>query len=272
MIKFPNCKINIGLNILSKREDGFHNLQTVFYPIAVYEAIEVVEGDNTNLPILFTQSGIEFPHDRTENICVKAYQLLKIDFPQLPPVKMHLHKAIPVGAGMGGGSADGAFTLKLLNDKFGLGLSTDQLKNYAGNLGSDCAFFVMNQPCFATGKGEILEPLTLDLSAFDILLINPGIHVSTAVAFSHIEPGKNQVDLKEWIYSPVENWKANIVNDFEESVFKLYPAIRAIKADLYDKGALFASMTGSGSTVYGIFNKESRPEINYPPHYFIRWI
>ncbi len=272
MITFPNCKINIGLNILSKREDGFHNIQSVFYPIPVYDVIEVIESNNSSQTISFSQSGIQIPGSGASNICIKAYELLQKDFQHLPAIQMHLHKAIPIGAGLGGGSADAAFMLKLLNEKFTLNLNDEQLIHYASQLGSDCPFFILNQPCFATGRGEILEPISLNLSSYDILLVNPGIHVNTAQAFSNIQPGKNNTDLKSLINCPIEDWKKNIINDFEETVFETFPEIGIIKDELYKKDALYASLSGSGSTVYGIFKQGERPAFNYPDHYFLRWI
>jgi 4-diphosphocytidyl-2-C-methyl-D-erythritol kinase len=272
MISFPNCKINIGLNILSQREDGFHNLQTVFYPLPVYDALELVDQQDANASVSFNVSGIEIPSAPAENICLKAYELLKEDFVNLPPVSMHLHKAIPMGAGLGGGSADGAFTLRLLNDKYQLNLSETQLLQYAARLGSDCPFFIINRPCYAEGRGELLTPVHLDLSAFNIALINPGIHINTAAAFKSITPGKNSVDLRTALSMPVSSWRNQIINDFETGVFYQHPEIEAIKNDLYDKGAIYAAMSGTGSTVYGLFPKASQYRFNYPSHYFSRWI
>lgn len=272
MIRFPNCKINIGLNILSKREDGYHNLQTIFYPVAIYDALELIEKKEASDEIEFTQTGLSISGDTHNNLCVKAYQLLKKDFPQLPAVQMHLHKVIPMGAGLGGGSSDAAFTLKLLNEKFQLGLSKEQLIRYAAGLGSDCAFFVMDTPCIATGRGEIMKPVAVDLSSYSILIVNPGIHISTADAFKQIEPGKNAVDLERAIQSPIEKWKDQLKNDFELPVFQSHPEIAGIKKELYEKGALYASMSGSGSSLYGIFPKGSTIELKYPDHYFLRWI
>ena len=184
MIVFPNCKINLGLHILGKREDGFHNLETVFYPLLFRDALELIPATNNTTEIEFTGSGLAVDGNVSDNLCVKAYYLLKKNFPQLPLVKIHLHKAIPMGAGLGGGSADAAFMLKLLNEKFNLNISTPQLLNYALELGSDCPFFIINKPCIATGRGEILEEIEVDLSAYKIVLINPGIHINTGWAFS----------------------------------------------------------------------------------------
>ncbi len=254
MIVFPNCKINLGLHILSKRKDGFHNIETVFYPVKFTDALEVILGSQNGYSVEFTGTGLQIDGNAEDNLCIKVYSLLKKDFPQLPVVKIHLHKAIPMGAGLGGGSADAAFMLKLLNDKFKLNLSTEQLINYALQLGSDCPFFIHNKPCFATGRGEMLEELALKLSPYSIVLVNPRIHINTGWAFSQIRPSLPKKSIREIIQQPVTNWKAELKNDFEEVVFAAHPEIRGIKEALYKQGALYAAMSGSGSTVFGIFN------------------
>ncbi|HJU46329.1 MAG TPA: 4-(cytidine 5'-diphospho)-2-C-methyl-D-erythritol kinase [Chitinophagaceae bacterium] len=199
-------------------------------------------------------TGLPVNGESQDNLCLKAYHLLKKDFPELPPVRMHLHKAIPMGAGLGGGSSDGAFTLALLNKKFNLGISKEQLAVYALQLGSDCPFFLHNKPCYATGRGEALEDIALDLSHYSFLLVNPGIHINTGWAFSNIIPRDAKSSrLKEAIQEPISDWKHHLVNDFEKPVFDLYPEIRSIRDTLYENGALYASMSGSGSTVFGIF-------------------
>lgn len=253
MVVFPNCKINLGLHILNKREDGFHNLQTVFYPVAIKDALEIIPSSTGGTGITFTASGLTVDGNSRDNICIKAYHLLKKDFPHLPAIQMHLHKAIPMGAGLGGGSADGAFTLSLLNQKFNLGIPQQQLIQYALKLGSDCPFFILNQPCYATGRGEIMEANGLDLSAYTIAVINPGIHVNTGWAFSQLTPATPPRSVKEIIAQPVATWKNVLQNDFEKPVFEKHPAIQFIKEELYALGALYAAMSGSGSTVYGIF-------------------
>lgn len=254
MVLFPNCKINLGLNIVRKRADGYHDLETVLYPVGWRDALEVISDHNAaNNGIRFTNSGLAIEGDSRNNLCVKAYRLLQNDFPQLPPVQIHLHKTIPMGAGLGGGSADGAFTLKLLNEKFSLGLSSEQLMHYALQLGSDCPFFIVNRPGFATGRGEFIEPVDLDLRAYTFVLINPGIHISTAFAFSQIHPKPPVIPLTDIVCKPIQEWKHLLVNDFEAPACKQYPVIAAIREQLYSNGALYASMTGSGSTLYGIF-------------------
>lgn len=268
MITFPNCKINLGLNIICKRSDGYHDLETIFYPVPVKDAIEVIEGP----AFRFSKSGLDINGDNDNNLCVKAYSSLKKDFPRIPPVQIHLHKAVPIGAGLGGGSADGAFTLKLLNKKFNLELSEKHLIDYSLQLGSDCPFFIVNKPCFATGRGEILEQLKLDLSGYKIVLVHPGIHVSTEWAFANIDPGRRTVSLKQVIHSPIKSWKQELKNDFEVPVFNKYPEIKKIKDDLYYAGATYAAMSGSGSAVYGIFEKKKQLSLSFPTNYFIREI
>jgi len=248
MITFPNAKINIGLNIISRRDDGYHNLETIFYPVGIKDALEVVKAEKLS----FSSTGLAIPGNSEDNLCLKAYNLMRKDS-HIPPVHIHLHKHIPIGAGLGGGSADAAFFIRLLNDKFQLNLSNDQLANYAQQLGSDCTFFIRNTPALAHGKGEQLEDIPLDLSAYFIILIQPPVHVSTTGAYSSVSPQKPVSSLKELIKIPVEQWKEHIVNDFEPSVFKKYPEIRKIKETLYESGALYAAMSGSGSSVYGIF-------------------
>jgi 4-diphosphocytidyl-2-C-methyl-D-erythritol kinase len=251
LIVFPNCKINIGLNVAGKRTDGYHNLETIFYPLPLYDVLEVIQHTNTGQPCEIFLSGIKIEAKHEDNLCVKAYHLLKKDYPQLQPVKIYLYKTIPAGAGLGGGSADGAFMLGLLNDKFQLHLSQEKLLSYALELGSDCPFFIINKPCFALQRGEVVEPVTLSLSGYKLIIINPGIHINTGWAFSQV--GYSANNLKKSITAPVEEWRQLISNNFEEPVFKKFPEIAAIKNQLYAFGASYASMTGTGSTVYGIF-------------------
>ncbi len=255
MLLFPNCKINLGLHISNKREDGFHNLETVFYPVVLRDALEIIPSHNTEKKIEYSATGIQVDGNEIDNNCIKAYHLLKKDFPGLSPIKMHLHKAIPMGAGLGGGSADGAFTLLLLNNKFKLNLSTPALLNYAAQLGSDCPFFIINSPCYATGRGEILKTIGLDLSSYKIVLVNPGLHINTAWAFAQLALALPPQSIAVTIEQPITTWKTDLQNDFEMPVFEKYPSIKNIKEKLYAAGALYAAMSGSGSTVYGIFEK-----------------
>ena len=283
MIVFPNCKINLGLRILYKRTDGYHELETVFYPLRFCDILEVIretghtaQADNTasakSPGHLFSQTGMAINGQQQDNLCIRAYDLLKKDFPQLPAIQMHLHKSVPAGAGLGGGSADAAFTLRLLNEKFKLALSTEQLIRYALQLGSDCPFFIINQPCYATGRGEIMEEIAIHLSDFRFIVVNPGIHISTADAFAGITPALPLKSTKEIIGQPIETWQAELKNDFEETVFARHPEIAIIKTKLYEGGAVYASMSGTGSTVYGIFKKEAIADFNFPPGYFIKKI
>lgn len=255
MITYPNAKINLGLNIVEKRPDGYHNLETIFYPINLQDALEVtlLEGDKE---YELTLSGTPIEGNPEDNLVIKAYRLLKEDYPHIAPVDIHMYKHIPTGAGLGGGSADAAFMIKLLNDKFKLGLSIEEMENYAARLGADCAFFIQNKPVFASGIGNIFEPIQLSLKGYFLVLIKPDIFVSTKDAFSLITPKMPVQSLKEIVRMPVETWRATMKNDFENSVFKKFPEIAAIKDKLYDMGAIYASMSGSGSSVYGIFREQ----------------
>jgi 4-diphosphocytidyl-2-C-methyl-D-erythritol kinase len=257
MIAFSNCKINLGLHIINKREDGFHNLETVFYPIPLADTLELIDNKNNAFnDVTFTSYGLNIDGSLDSNLVVKAYRLLANDF-KLKAVDFYLLKNIPMGAGLGGGSSNAAFALKLLNDSFGLNLSNKQLENYAAMLGSDCAFFIENKPSYATGRGEILEPINIDLSGYFFVLVKPNIHVSTADAFSNVyKRGESSVSLKELINNPIEKWNGLIENDFEKSVFKSHPRIGLIKNELYANGAIYASMSGSGASVFGLFKTE----------------
>ncbi len=272
MLVFPNCKINLGLQITGKRADGFHNLETVFYPVPFKDALELIPDANNKSGIEFTGTGLTVDGKPEDNLCMKAYHLLKKKFPKLPAVKIHLHKTIPMGAGLGGGSADAAFMLTLLNNKFRLNLSTDQLVNYALELGSDCPFFIINKPCYATGRGEVLEDIRVDLTGYKMILINPGIHINTGWAFAKIDPAPSKTSIKKIMQQPVESWKAELLNDFEEPVFTAHPQIKEIKDSLYHQGAIYAAMSGSGSTVFGIFEGNIDTAIYKNRNYFIKII
>ena len=253
MITFPNAKINLGLNIVEKRPDGYHNLETIFYPINLQDALEVTRRENNDKEYTLHISGSPLEGEPEDNLVVKAYKLLKKDYPGLLPVDIHMYTHIPAGAGLGGGSSDAACMIKLLNDKFSLGLSTERMEEYAVKLGADCAFFIRNKPVFATGIGNLFEPVELSLKGYHIILIKPDIFVSTRDAFAEIKPVRPAVSLKEIVKQPMETWKNSMKNDFEDSVFKKFPEIAAIKDELYDLGAVYAAMSGSGSSVYGIF-------------------
>jgi 4-diphosphocytidyl-2-C-methyl-D-erythritol kinase len=249
VLVFPNCKINLGLRITEKRSDGFHNLQSCFYPVRWSDALEVISSDT----FAFTSSGLPIPGELSKNLCVRAYDLLKADF-DLPPVQMHLHKLVPIGAGLGGGSADAAFTLTLLNQRFTLGLSNSQVEAYARRLGSDCAFFVQNRPLYCLEKGDVFTEINLDLSGYYIVLVYPNLAISTAEAYAAVRPRKPDSSLYDQLQNSIETWRTTIHNDFEDSLFPMYPLLAQIKQQLYDAGAVYASMSGSGSTVYGILN------------------
>jgi 4-diphosphocytidyl-2-C-methyl-D-erythritol kinase len=251
MIVFPNCKINLGLHVVSKQQDGFHHLETIFYPLSLTDALEVIHPGQ----LQFSASGIAVPGNDFDNLCIKAWHLLKADYPTLPEVNIHLHKHIPIGAGLGGGSADAAFMLQLLNNRFQLGIAEEELLDYAGRLGSDCPFFINNKPCFATGRGDIMTPIAVNLVNYSLVLVYPNIHINTGWAFSQITPKVPEVSLSQSILQAVETWKSTIKNDFEVPVFNAYPALVAIKEELYAQGAIYASMSGSGSTFFGIFPK-----------------
>jgi 4-diphosphocytidyl-2-C-methyl-D-erythritol kinase len=251
MIAFPNAKINLGLRITEKRPDGFHNLETVFFPVEWRDMLEFVEAGN----IHFTTSGIDIAGDPESNLVMKAYRLLKNDF-ELPALRIHLHKQIPFGAGLGGGSSDAAFMLQMLNKTYNLKLSEQQLLTYAATLGSDCPFFILNRPVYATGRGEIMTPIDVRLNGMFILLIKPPVEVSTAKAFRLVTPNKSEIPLPELLRLPVQEWEGKVINQFEQSVFQQYPEISEIKKQMYKLGAVYASMSGSGSCVFGLF-KES---------------
>ncbi len=262
MLVFPNAKINLGLNILRKRPDGYHDLETCFYPVMWKDALEAVPAASAT----FAASGIEIA-DQGQNIVEKAYELLRRDYP-LPPVSMHLHKNIPIGAGLGGGSADAAFTLRLLNDLFTLHISDEELMTYAAKLGADCSFFIKNRPMLAKGVGEQLSEIELSVSGLHIFMVYPSIHISTKEAYEAIKPMVPARSIEEILSTyPIEQWRGLLVNDFEEALFPKYPELHQIKEKLYESGAIYASMSGSGSCVYGIFN--NIPAVTVKPEYKI---
>ncbi len=263
MLTFPNAKINIGLNITEKRSDGFHNIESVFYPVEWCDALEIIPNQNPDATnAVFQSSGLAIPGNESSNLCLKAWNLLQERI-NVPPM-IHLHKVIPMGAGLGGGSADGAFMLKMLNEVYELKLSNDELKDFARKLGSDCAFFIENRPVFCYNKGDEFEDFKLDLKGKFVVLVNPDIHISTAEAYSGVSPKKPQIALKTALSQPISEWKKIVKNDFEENLLLKYPTIAAVKASLYQAGAVYASMTGSGSTVYGIFEQESDLKSSFP--------
>ncbi|MDD3037216.1 4-(cytidine 5'-diphospho)-2-C-methyl-D-erythritol kinase [Bacteroides sp.] len=268
MITFPNAKINLGLSITEKRPDGYHNLETVFYPVALEDALEIQTSTKEDKKFNLYQYGLEIIGNPEDNLAVKAYLLLDKKY-HLSPIDIHLYKHIPSGAGLGGGSADAAFMLKLLNEHYQLKLSDNELEIYAAILGADCAFFIRNVPTFAEGIGNKFSPISLSLKGYQIIIIKPDVFVSTREAFSNIDPHYPKYPVKEVIKRPIKEWKSLLINDFEASVFPQHPVIREIKEELYAQGAIYASMSGSGSSVFGLFEPEySIPPINIEENVF----
>ena len=251
MLIYPNAKINLGLNIVRKRDDGFHDIETVFYPIALRDMLEFTPVDGASS---FSSSGIDIPGSG-DNLVMKALSLLQHDF-KIENLKVHLHKMIPIGAGLGGGSADAAFMLKSLRDYFRLPLSNDKLKEYAAKLGSDCSFFIDNQPAYAWGRGELMETIPLWLKDYHLLLVYPDLHISTAQAYSSVKPQEPQINVREVVQLPVDQWKDKLINDFEVSAFEIHPQLIKLKEELYNMGAEYACMSGSGSSFFGIFKEK----------------
>ncbi len=252
MVTFPNVKINLGLNILSKRDDGYHNLQSIFYPVDWCDILEIVKADSFH----FEMSGLEIPGESKDNLVVKAYELMKSKH-GLGSVSIHLHKTIPTGAGLGAGSSNGAFTLKMLSEIFDLNLDKTTLLKYAAELGSDCPFFIENVPCHVSGRGEILEKIDFNLSNYWIKIIHPSLHISTKEAFSKIVPKTDVINLKSITKAIESDFSKHFKNDFEESLKESYPQLQHLKQDLQNEGAFYASMSGSGSAIYGLF--ENKP-------------
>ena len=255
MLTRPIAKINLGLNVVEKRPDGYHNLETVFYPVQIEDALEVYPMDPefpSEYDCDLKVTNITIDGDEQRNLVVRAYKLLKADFPTLPRIHAHLYKGIPTQAGMGGGSSDCGFMITLLNDMFKLGLTQQQMIDYAARLGADCAFFIFNRPCYAEGIGEKLQPIDLDLKGWYLSLVRPDIPVSTREAFALIKPHHPEVNCREVVKQPVESWRDALVNDFESSVFAVHPELGAVKDRLYDLGATYAAMSGSGSTLFAL--------------------
>lgn len=263
MIAFPNAKINLGLNIIEKRADGYHNIETVFYPIPLNDVLEVVYSSGDE-PYTFANSGLVVDTPDDNNICIKALKLVKQEY-EIPPVQIHLHKAIPFGAGLGGGSSDGAAMIRLLSQLFELGIPEEKQMEMAARLGADCAFFINNTPAFATGIGNILTPVPLSLKGYHLVLVKPDVHVSTVEAYRGVTPSRPEISVADIVNHPVSEWKNLLINDFEKSIFAIHPQLGIIKQMLYDHGAVYASMSGSGSTLFGLFDHQ--PSIPSQPHY-----
>jgi 4-diphosphocytidyl-2-C-methyl-D-erythritol kinase len=253
MVVFPHCKINLGLHVLRKRADGYHELDTCFYPITFHDLLEVLPSKKFSIAL----SGFSIPGNKADNICVKAYRLVQQDYP-LPNISLHLHKSVPIGAGLGGGSSDAVFTIKALDRIFKLGITPEKLLHYAAQLGSDCAFFCQDNPMIGQGRGELLSPVSVSLKGYYLILLKPAIHISTKIAFSGLKPKERMVPVESIVTQvPIDKWKDHLKNDFEETIFKHYPEIEDCKNTLYKYGAVYASMTGSGAAVYGLFTNET---------------
>lgn len=269
MITRPNCKINLGLFVTSKRPDGYHNLESIFLPVPLTDELEIAPSDAFS----FEQEGILIDGDSMQNLVVRAYQLLLADYPQsVGPVTIRLCKNIPFGAGLGGGSSDAAFAIKMLSELFSLGLSVEQMESYARLLGADCAFFIQNRPVYATGRGDEFEPIDVDLSAYNLVLLKPSCGVSTAEAYRGLTPHAGKADLRKAIRQPIDSWRQVVENHFEESIFAKCPEIAHLKQELYRLGALYASMSGSGSTVFGLFSKGQVPSFDHLPADVLRYV
>lgn len=260
MVTFPNAKINLGLDIVAKRPDGYHNLETIFYPVPLQDILEITVTEEEGAPdYTFKMHNAVFEGDNNDNLVVKAYKILAADH-KLPKVEMSLYKNIPTGAGLGGGSADAAFALKMLNEIACLNLSDEQLEAYAARIGADCAFFIKNTPAYATGIGNILSPTVCSISGYHLVLVKPDIHISTKEAYSLVTPAAAEIPLTEIAALPVEEWKGKMKNDFEKSVFANHPQMEKIKEELYNMGAVYASMSGSGSAFFGLFTGQQNIE------------
>jgi len=258
MILFPNAKINLGLRVIERRNDGFHNIETVFIPVDLCDILEFNYSEMPGNTIKIT--GILPENDPEDNLVIDAWKLMREKY-NIPHLSIHLHKAIPIGAGLGGGSSDAAFMLKGINDYFNCGCSDEELKEMAERLGSDCPFFVDNITALGTGRGEVLQSIDLSLNQYKILLVNPGIHISSKEAYSGVTPGKQVQLLNDLVKNPITEWRNCIYNDFENSIFLKHPRIKEIKSAMYDSGAIYSSMTGSGSTVFGIYSKIEKDKI-----------
>jgi len=257
MILFPNAKINLGLRVVEKRKDGYHNIETIFLPIGLNDVLEFVESADQRVSLHI--SGVQMEGSPADNLVVRAWEIMHEQC-GVPAVDIHLHKIIPVGAGLGGGSSDAAFMLKGLNDFFECGYTVGQLENMAALLGSDCAFFIRNKPAIGTGRGEILDPVEPELTGYELVLINPGLQISTRDAYHGITPQRSERSLRELLLFPLNLWQDYIVNEFEDMIFRKFKQIREIKSGLLNAGAIYASMSGSGSSVFGIFREGTVPQ------------
>ncbi|MFD1468833.1 4-(cytidine 5'-diphospho)-2-C-methyl-D-erythritol kinase [Hymenobacter caeli] len=269
MLTFPNAKLNLGLYVTARRPDGFHTLETVFVPLPWTDALELLPAA-PGQPTGIVLTGRPIPGAPETNLCLRAYALLQADFPRLPPVQLHLHKVVPIGAGLGGGSADAAFALKAANELFGLGLSTEALEGYARRLGADCAFFIQNRPVLAGGKGDEFEAIDLPLAGTACAVVYPGLHIGTAEAYARVAPRAPAHPLRAALAGPIETWRGTVANDFETALAPAYPGLAAIKAQLYAAGAAYASLSGSGSALYGLWpGRAEAPALDWPAEYLV---
>jgi len=270
LLTFPNAKLNLGLYVTARRPDGYHEVETVFLPLPWTDVLEVLPAPKGQAASDLTLTGRPIPGEVATNLCLKAYGLLKADFPDLPAAQMQLHKLVPIGAGLGGGSADAAFALRTLGEVFGLNLTTEQLENYARRLGADCAFFIQNTPRLARGKGDVFEPIALSVSSTACVVVYPGLHISTAQAFAGIVPRAPAYPLREALAQPMSTWRATVSNDFEKSLAPTHPVLADIKRQFYAAGATYASLSGSGSAVYGLFaGVGEAPVLAWPAEYLV---
>lgn len=270
MLTFPNAKLNLGLYVTARRPDGYHELETVFLPLPWADVLEVLPAPKGQLAADLTLTGRPIPGDVASNLCLQAYELLKVDFPGLPAAQMQLHKIVPIGAGLGGGSADAAFALRAIGEVFGLNLSIGQLEGYARRLGADCAFFIQHTPRLARGKGDEFEPIELNISGTACVVVYPGLHISTAQAFAGIVPRAPAYPLRAALARPMREWRATVSNDFEASLAPTHPVLARIKQQLYAAGATYASLSGSGSAVYGLFAEAAEaPTLPWPAGYLV---
>ncbi|WP_151089430.1 4-(cytidine 5'-diphospho)-2-C-methyl-D-erythritol kinase [Hymenobacter baengnokdamensis] len=270
MLSFPNAKLNLGLYVTARRPDGYHELETVFLPLPWTDVLEVLPAPKGQVAANLTLTGRPIPGEAATNLCLRAYELLKADFAALPAVQLHLHKIVPIGAGLGGGSADAAFALRAIAELFGLPLTTAQLESYARRLGADCAFFMENTPRLARGKGDIFEPIDLDMRGIACVVVYPNLNISTAQAFAGIVPQAPAYPLREALAQPMSSWRATVSNDFEASLAPTFPALNNIKNLLYNTGAVYASLSGSGSAVYGLFpDRPEAPALPWPDEYLV---
>ena len=268
MLTFPNAKLNLGLYVTQRRPDGFHTLESVFVPLPWTDALEMLPapaGATTSL----TLTGRPIPGPPATNLCLKAYALLQADFPQLPPVQIHLHKIVPIGAGLGGGSADAAFALKAANDLFSLNLPVETLESYARRLGSDCAFFIRNKPVLAVEKGDVFEAIALSLAGTGCAVVYPNLHISTAEAYARITPQPPKYPLRAALAQPMSTWRATVGNDFETALTPSHPVLAEIKQQLYAAGAAYSSLSGSGSAVYGLWESGEPAATTWPAEYTV---